>query len=325
LVPILYAPMEGITDAVFRRVSHECFTGVEAYYIPFISPTKNLLLTGREKRNVMPEYNAGVPCVPQILTKEEEHFLWAARMMADLGYTEVNLNAGCPSGTVTAKGKGAGFLRESKMLDYFLEDVCAHSPIPVSVKTRIGFDSPEEWSELLRIYAQYPLKRLIIHPRTCRERYDPGTVHRECWAAACESGLTNLVFNGDLFTSEEAEAFLSAYPGTAGLMLGRGLVSNPALARMLQGGSAPTVPELVHFHDRLVQELSALYQPDIVFMKLRVVMKHIACCFDHAERIEKQIRKSRRLDELLAADRMLFTACPLKAVPAFVPDGLREF
>lgn len=87
MVPIYFAPMEGITDAIFRRVHHECFTGVTEYYIPFISPTQHLVLTGREKHNVLPENHPGVPCVPQVLTKDEEHFLWAARTLADLGYT----------------------------------------------------------------------------------------------------------------------------------------------------------------------------------------------------------------------------------------------
>ena len=184
---VFFAPMEGLTDAAFRKAHHQCFGGVDAYYMPFISPTKHMVLTGREKHNVLPEYNAGVPSVPQVLTKDEEHFLWAARLFRDMGYSEINLNAGCPSGTVTAKGKGSGMLRDTKELDYFLEDVCRDSPLPVSVKTRIGFDSPEEWERLLAIYAQYPLKRLIIHPRTCRERYQAGTVHRECWQAACEA------------------------------------------------------------------------------------------------------------------------------------------
>lgn len=120
MIPVFFAPMEGLTDAVFRRVHHECFEGVTDYYIPFISPTKHLVLTGREKHNVLPEYNEGVPCVPQVLTKDEEHFLWAAGVLRDMGYTEINLNAGCPSGTVTSKGKGAGILREVRELDYFL-------------------------------------------------------------------------------------------------------------------------------------------------------------------------------------------------------------
>lgn len=324
MIPVYFAPMEGVTDAVLRRVHHACFGGVTAYYMPFISPTKHLVLTARERTDVLPANNAGVPCVPQVLTCEEEHFLWAARLLADLGYTEVNLNVGCPSATVIAKGKGAGFLRSVKMLDYFLEDVCAHSPLPVSVKTRIGFERPEEWAELLAVYAQYPLKRLIIHPRTCRERYDPGTVHMDCWQTACESYPGELVFNGDLFTVANVRKLADSSPRLSGVMLGRGLVAEPALARQLNGGAPLTKAELLRFHDLLCEALRMQYKPEIAFMKLRVVMKHLACCFDCPPDLALRIRASRGIDELLAANQTLFDACSLRKSPCFAPDPPKQ-
>ena len=320
MVPVYFAPMEGVTDAVFRRVHHMCFSGVEGYYIPFISPTKHLVLTGREKQNVLPEYNAGVPCIPQVLTCDAAHFLWAARLMAELGYTEINLNAGCPSATVIAKGKGSGMLRSAKELDAFLGHVCARSPLPVSVKTRIGFDSAEEWAALLAVYARYPLKRLIVHPRRRYERYDPGTIHGECWAEACAGYPGELVYNGELFRASEVEALMKSGRGN-GVMLGRGLVANPALARQLNGGEALRKGELIRFHDLLAEEMQAAYKPEIAFMKLRVVMKHMACCFADADAHQMQIRCTRSMSELLATDKALFSDCELKDVPAFVPDA----
>lgn len=320
MTPVFFAPMEGLTDTAYRRVHHECFAGVESYYIPFISPTQNLVLTGREKRNVLPEYNRGVPCVPQVLAKDRDQFLWAANLLAGYGYSEVNLNAGCPSSTVTAKGKGAGMLREPEKLEAFLDAVCAASPLPVSVKTRIAYDSPEEWAALLAIYARYPLKRLILHPRTRRERYDPGTLHMECWQAAREAYPGELIYNGDLFTPTDIARMEVSASRPDGVMLGRGLVANPALARIASGGAPLKKEELVRFHDRLLEEMESMYQPDIVFMKLRVVMKHIGCCFAGAEKVEKQIRKSRKLAELLEVDRRLFAEYGLKPEPAYVPE-----
>ena len=121
--PIYFAPMEGVTDAVYRRVHHAHFGGVDKYFIPFISPTQNLVLTPRERNNVSPEVNAGMRVVPQVLTKKADHFLWAAQLLYDMGYEEINLNVGCPSGTVTAKGKGAGMLLDPDALDRFLDEV----------------------------------------------------------------------------------------------------------------------------------------------------------------------------------------------------------
>ena len=142
-LPVYFAPLEGVTDTVYRQVHHAHFTGPVKYFIPFISPTQNLVLTPRERKNVDPQANAGLHAVPQVLTKNAAHFLWAANLLHDLGYEEVNLNAGCPSGTVTAKGKGAGLLQRPQELAWFLDEIFAHAPVRVSVKTRIGFSSPD--------------------------------------------------------------------------------------------------------------------------------------------------------------------------------------
>ena len=99
---VYFAPMEGFTDANYRSAHHRVFGGAAKYYIPFISPTQYDCLTPREKAAVLPENNAGVPAVPQVLANRAEPFLWAARTLCDMGYSEVNLNVGCPSGTVTA-------------------------------------------------------------------------------------------------------------------------------------------------------------------------------------------------------------------------------
>ena len=105
-----FAPMEGITDWRYRRAHSRAFSGVDRYYMPFLSPSQGHAFTRREKEEIDPAHNAGVRVVPQLLTRRAEDFLWAAGELAARGYREVNLNLGCPSGTVTAKGKGAGFL-----------------------------------------------------------------------------------------------------------------------------------------------------------------------------------------------------------------------
>ena len=98
-----FAPLEGVTGSEFRRAHHQFFPGVDAYYMPFLSPTQDHVFTQRERRNVLPEYNQGFRAVPQLLTKNAEDFLWCAGELSAMGYGEVNLNLGCPSGTVVAK------------------------------------------------------------------------------------------------------------------------------------------------------------------------------------------------------------------------------
>ena len=111
-----FAPLEGLTDRTYRCLHHKYFPGMDRYYTPFLSPTVHRQLTPKEARELQ---NADFTVIPQLLTKNSEDFLWMAQQCADLGYPEVNLNLGCPSGTVTAKGKGSGMLTDLNALQLF--------------------------------------------------------------------------------------------------------------------------------------------------------------------------------------------------------------
>ena len=309
---IRLAPMEGVTDAVCRRVHHRMFGGVSRYYIPFITPSIHRVFTTRDMRAIAPENNRGVPVIPQLLTRDPELFLWAAQELQQLGYDEVNLNIGCPSGTVTGKGRGAGMLREPDMLRAFLDAIFAACPLPISVKTRIGFESPEEWPALLSILTAYPIRELTIHPRTRSEFYK-GEVHQECFDMAARCGLP-LVFNGNLFTREDCEALQSRHPGMP-MMLGRGLLANPALARVMHGGPGATAEELRSYHDALMLEYSREYPADQVHSRMREHMKYLSGCFEGAEKALKAIRKSNPHTYPAAAAQMLHL--PLAQNPGY--------
>ncbi len=249
----LFGPMEGITTSTFRAVHSALFPGCGQYYTPFISPTVDHILTAREHREVDPDRNRGVNVIPQLLTKNARDFLWAAELLAEMGYTEVNLNLGCPSATVTAKGKGAGLLRTPDALDAFLEEVYASAPLPVSIKTRIGYESAGEFSRLLEIYNRYPVRELCVHVRTRQEMYKVGTVHPEAFAYALRESRNPVVYNGDLFTPGDCAAFSAAWPGQERVMLARGAAADPALFRELRGGAAATREELREFHRTLTE------------------------------------------------------------------------
>ena len=160
-----FAPLEGLTDSIFRNLHSKYFPGVDRYYTPFLSPTVHRGLTAKEAREIPKADTLTYEAVPQLLTKVSEDFLWLAGVCADLGYREVNLNTGCPSGTVTAKGKGSGMLRDLQALESFLDEIFAKAPLPISIKTRIGFYDKEEFPAILELYNRYPIKELTIHPR----------------------------------------------------------------------------------------------------------------------------------------------------------------
>ena len=316
--PIYFAPLEGVTDAAFRRVHCAHFAGVDKYYIPFVSPTQDLVFTPREKRNILPEYNQGYTAVPQILTRKAEHFLWAANHFADMGYKEVNLNAGCPSGTVTAKGKGSGMLIDILALDSFLEEVCAKSPLPVSVKTRIGFTSPTEFERIMEVYNRYPLHELIIHPRTRSQQYE-GRANKYVYRDALATSPLRIVYNGDLFTLEDCRAHTAANEKTAALMLGRGLIANPALAQTLKGGAPLTKEAFVSFHDALMQAHADFHPRNVVFGRMKEFMKYAVCSFENFEKPRKRLRKAANMDAYLDAVHELFDTHDIADNPGYEP------
>ena len=287
---VRFAPLEGLTDTVYRRTHHTHFGGVSKYYIPFVSPTQHHVFTPKELRAIGPEHNAGIPTIPQIIAKDAEHFLWAAGEIAAMGYEEVNLNIGCPSGTVTAKGKGAGMLRDLYALDAFLNEVCAKTPISLSVKTRIGFELPDEWPEILDVLAEYPLKEISIHPRTRACFYKEGTLCLDTFRLAAARGLP-LVYNGDLFAPADVVAIQAEFPGIP-MMMGRGLVCNPALAQQVCGG-APLEKEAFRiFHDALWDAYRRDRPLDQAHSRMRELMIYMSCAFANADKAAKNVRKS---------------------------------
>ena len=287
-----FAPMEGITGAVFRRTHHEFFPGIDKYFMPFITPTTQEKLTPRQKRDVLPEYNEGVPAVPQLLTRTAADFIWAANTLASLGYAEVNLNLGCPSATVTAKGKGAGLLQKPDALDTLLADVFAASPIAVSLKSRIGYLAPEEFPRLLSIYRQYDAQELILHPRTRKEMYS-GAVHMDAFALAAAGSPFPVVYNGDLFTAEDIRAFEAAHPETEAVMLGRGAAADPALFRRLRGGAAASREELRQFHEELYEAYRAELGGVNAMRKMKELWHYLSSLFIGADELAKKIARTK--------------------------------
>ena len=306
------APLDGITKLVFRQVWHRHFGGADRYFIPFFSPTDHHTITPRDFRELDPAANEGLPSVPQIMTCRADDFIWGAQRMAELGYTEVNLNLGCPSGTVTAKGKGSGFLRDPEGLDRFFEQVFREVDVAVSVKTRLGIEDPAEFPRLLEIYNKYPISCLTIHARVQKEKYR-GAVHLDDFGLALENSRNPLCYNGDLRTVAEVRAFEERFPTVESVMIGRGAVADPALLRKLRGGSAATREELQAFTRDLYESYQEFYgQVGTAAQRMREVWFYLIHLFDDADRLNKQMRRFKRPGEYEAAEAAIFAELPLR-------------
>ena len=314
-----FAPMEGVTGAVYRRTHHEYFPGIDKYFMPFITPTTNERLPPRQKREVAPEVNAGVPAVPQLLTKSAADFIWAANTLFDMGYAEVNLNLGCPSGTVTAKGKGAGFLGDPDALDRFLDAVFCSCRRDVSIKTRLGMHDPAEFDRLLAIYNRYPVAELTIHPRV-RQDFYKGKVREAALAAALPRCRMPVCYNGDMVSETDAAAVAQRYPAVQAVMIGRGLIADPSLVTRLTGGARADKKTLEHFHNTLYgRYCEAFGDRRVAMLLMKEIWFYHLNLFADSEKHGKALKKSRTPDEYERAAAAVFRDLDLldNAVPAW--------
>lgn len=307
-----FAPMEGVTGALFRQIHSRHFLGVDKYYIPFVSPGREHVFSRRDRGELAPESNRGLRAVPQLLTCRAEDFLWAADWLAELGYEEVNLNLGCPSGTVTAKAKGSGLLRDPEELDRFLDRIFSSVRIAVSIKTRVGFQSPEEFKALLACFRRYPWSELIIHPRV-REDFYKGRVRMEAFTQAVEEGLAPLCYNGDLTVPSEIAALEARFPTVDRVMLGRGLVGDPALAAKAKGGPPADRETLRRFHDDLYEGYAeAFASRHNAMLRMKELWSYLIWLFSDSERHGKALKKARTTDQYEDRVAAIFQELPLR-------------
>ncbi len=309
-----FAPMEGLTDSIYRRVHHTYFPGVTSYYMPFLSPTMHRTLTHREKRELPAADSVPFRAVPQILTKVPGDFLWAAQECAKQGYDEVNLNLGCPSGTVTAKGKGAGMLRDPDALDRFLDEIFCASPLPISVKTRLGFASPEEFPRLLEIFNRYPMKELTLHPRV-RQAFYARVVDMASFRYLLQQARMPVCYNGNLNSLSQIQTFREEFPQVGSVMIGRGLIGDPGM--LVPGGT--TVSVLEDFLDTLLEEYSTAFGTQRNAMsRLKENWRHLICRFEGGEKLGKQLRKATDIADYKATVSQILHTLPLRQ--ALQPD-----
>lgn len=302
------APLEGITDHTYRAVHHRFFPGADRYFTPFFSPTVHRALTPREMRELPRADETGFSAVPQLLTKEPEDFLWFAGQCRDLGYEEVNLNLGCPSGTVTAKKKGSGMLRDPEYLDRFLEQIFERCPLPISVKTRIGFSSPDEFSHILSILNRYPIAELTVHPRV-RDAFYNGPVDMEAFSYAAANAAAPLCYNGNIHSLEDIKLVQERFPDLSAIMIGRGIVADPGM--LTPGGT--TREKLEAFHDTLLEQYLTLFGGSRNAMfRMKEHWRYLIRKFDSSEKAAKQLRKVTDLTLYRSITREIFRSLPMR-------------
>lgn len=301
------APLEGLTVFIYRNAYKKYFgDNFDKYFAPFVVPNKSRSLKTRELRDILPENNMGINLVPQILTNDSEGFITTARKLQKLGYNEINLNLGCPSGTVVSKGRGSGFLAKKEELDKFLEEIFKIDDMKISIKTRLGKDRPEEFYELIKIYNKYPLEELIIHPRTRQDFYG-NKPNLDIFREAVSLSKNPVCYNGDIFTIENYKEFIQAFPNVNAVMLGRGIIANPALVNEIKYDKSIDKKVFKEFHDEIFQKYREIFNEDKnAIFRMKEFWGYMIHIFSDNKKYAKKIKKAQRLDDYNYAVESLF-------------------
>ena len=310
------APLEGITGYIYRNAHHKLFEGVDKYFTPFVTPKPKKGLNARERNDILPEHNEAMNVVPQILTNKAEDFIKVAGIMEELGYKEVNLNLGCPSGTVVSKKKGSGFLSDLEGMKYFFDEVFSEVKIDVSIKTRLGMERPEEIIDLMKLYNQFPVSEVILHARV-REDYYKKPVNHEAFAQGMSISRHPVCYNGDLFTAQDIQSLKKQFPKLEAVMLGRGMIANPQLTEafcekgFFDGEVGSEIqPDYMRWK-AFVDELCYGYEYIMsggrnVLFKLKEVWSYMISFFPESEKYGKKIKKAKTVAEYQTIVTALF-------------------
>ncbi len=306
---VLYlAPLHGVTNRVFRQAYFKYFSGFDAAMAPFIQSVKAGSRVATHFKDLLPGFDVACPVIPQILGNDASDFVDTARVMADLGYHEANWNLGCPYPMVTGKGRGSGLLPQPDRIDAILDQVCARSPIPVSVKLRLGFKNPQEILALMPILNRHPLSKVVIHPRLASQMYE-GQVDLDGFEQACALSLHPVMYNGDIRDVRTYEALSSRFPGIQEWMLGRGAISDPFLPARIKGLQTPGKPavRIQAFHDELLDAYREILSGQKHLMdKMKEVWTFLGLWFSADPRWLKKIAGAKTLEAYRAAVQLAF-------------------
>jgi tRNA-dihydrouridine synthase len=299
------APLHGVTNRIFRTAWFRHFGGFDGILAPFILAVGANGPQGKHFKDLVPESGraadpganavavdsglpgespAGIPLVPQILGNDARSFLATAWILADLGYTEINWNLGCPYPMVARKGRGSGLLPHPDRVQAFLDEVSPRlsaQGIALSVKLRLGREYPDEILALMPILNAHPLSRLIIHPRVGTQMYR-GAVNLDAFARALELSGHRVVYNGDIRDRSGFEKLRARFPQIQDWMIGRGSVADPFLPARLKGLAVPADPlaEIRAFHDDLYGLYrDALSGPGHLLDKMKEVWTYLGASF----------------------------------------------
>lgn len=302
--PIHFAPLQGYTDDVYRRIHHELIGGISTYYTPFVR-MEGGGVRSKDMRDIRPEFNEGVPVVPQIIVKSMKEFDYLVGIVEEKGYKEIDINMGCPFPMQAKHGRGSGLLAHTDIVQELAKAIQEKSHLSFSVKMRLGWEDKEEWKPVLDLLNNIPLKQITLHPRIGTQQYK-GKVDMESFDAFYNTCKHPLIYNGDLTTIEDIHRIENSYPKLAGIMIGRGLLARPTLSAEYASEKEYSEAErrnLLHaMHDRLIAHYETTANSEAqIHSRMRLFWEYMET--EIGRKVYKKIMKAGNLKNYLTAVR----------------------
>jgi len=303
-IPIHFAPLQGYTDDVYRRIHHELMGGIQTYYTPFLR-MEGGGVRSKDMRDIRPEFNEGVPVVPQIIVKSMKEFDFLTGIVEEKGYTRVDINMGCPFPLQAKHGRGSGLLAHVDIIEEMAKAIAAKSQLKFSVKMRLGWENANEWRPVLDILNSTPLEQITLHPRIGTQQYK-GSVSMEVFEEFYKLCKHPLIYNGDVTSVDDIRKLEEMYPKLAGVMIGRGLLARPSLALEYASGIELSWEKrrslLLDFHDRMKAHYETTANSETqVHSRLRLFWEYME--EELGRKAYKKIMKAGNLKNYLSAVR----------------------
>ena len=303
-IPIHFAPLQGYTDDVYRRIHNELMGGIQTYYTPFLR-MEGGGVRSKDMRDIRPEFNEGMPVVPQIIVKSMKEFGFLTGIVEEKGYTRVDINMGCPFPLQAKHGRGSGLLAHVDIIEEMAKAIAAKSQLKFSVKMRLGWENVNEWRPALDILNSTPLEQITLHPRIGTQQYK-GSVSMEAFEEFYKLCKHPLIYNGDVTSVDDIRKLEEMDPKLAGVMIGRGLLARPSLALEYASGVELSWEKrrslLLDFHDRIKAHYETTANSETqVHSRLRLFWEYME--EELGRKAYKKIMKAGNLKNYLSAVR----------------------
>ena len=294
------APFQGITNKNFRNIFTRYFPGYDTVYTPFISGVGNTKVNPSKFSDLLPIADNTVTTIPQFVSTDALEVIEIAKHLKDYGYNHINWNFGCPFSRIANKMRGCGILPFPDIIKKLLDEIMPSLPLELSIKTRLGYKSPDELFEVFSVFNQYPFKEIVIHPRIGTQLYR-GEVNLKSFAEILPISRHKVIYNGDIYHNQKLQELEREFPSINSWMVGRGALINPFLAAQIKDiyvSDFEKRERLNDFHSEIFNAYLQQVSRKTVFLgTVKAIWYYMSGMFQNGEQFFDKIKVCKDIDD----------------------------